>query len=107
MSVINGGDKLWFNYSESTLGERFMVIVVYSLEGFTTLAANAAAIKHRLSGSQPGRGASTGMLPILKDKMVFFRIQFCSLVFVIMHKDFFLSSLSDSSVIVSVWYNTG
>lgn len=37
------------------MGERFMVIVVYPLEGFTVLAAPFVAIKHRVSGRQSPR----------------------------------------------------
>lgn len=42
-----------FNYSEGTLGERFMVIVVYPLEGFTVLAAPSVAINRGVSAGGP------------------------------------------------------
>lgn len=59
---------MWFNYSESTLGERFMVIVVYPLEGFTTRAANMVAIKYWLSGSQFCGVFLTRILPLERER---------------------------------------
>jgi len=45
------------------LGERFMVIVVYPLEGFTVLAAPFVAIKCRVSGRQSPRTSLLGTSP--------------------------------------------
>lgn len=46
------------------MGERFMVIVVYPLEGFTVLAAPFVAIKHRVSGRQSHRNSLLGTSPV-------------------------------------------
>lgn len=46
------------------MGERFMVIVVYPLEGFTVLAAPFVAIKQRVSGRQSHRTSLLGTSPV-------------------------------------------
>lgn len=46
------------------MGERFMVIVVYPLEGFAVLAAPFVAIKHRVSGRESPRTSLIGTSPV-------------------------------------------
>lgn len=57
------------------MGDRFMVIVVYPLEGFTVLAAPFVAIKHRVSGRRSPRTSLIGTSPV---KVANAKRQWCS-----------------------------